>query len=45
MDKAVRTVDQIEQLTGMDFFSKLDDRVENKLEAKSNLRDWDPAQN
>ena len=21
------------------------DRVENKLEAKSNLRDWDPAQN
>ncbi len=45
MEKAVRSVDEIEKMTGMDFFSKLDDKLENRLEAKANLRDWDPIQN
>jgi len=40
MGQAVRSVDEIEQLTGMDFFSALDDDIENRIEAKSNLSDW-----
>lgn len=40
MSQAVRSVDEIEQLTGMDFFSVLDDDVENRIEAKSDLSDW-----
>jgi len=40
MRHAVRSVDEIEQLTGIDFFSSLDDDIENRIEAKSNLSDW-----
>ena len=40
MGQAVRSVDEIEQLTGMDFFSALDDDIENRIEAKSNISDW-----
>ncbi|KAA1247419.1 DNA/RNA non-specific endonuclease [Aquimarina sp. RZ0] len=33
-------VDRIEKLTGIDFFPKLDDVVEDRLEASSNDQEW-----
>jgi endonuclease G len=40
MRQAVRTVDEIEKLTGFDFFSALSDDIENRIEAKASLKDW-----
>ena len=36
----VTSVDHIEQLTGIDFFPKLDDATEAKLEASSDYKQW-----
>lgn len=36
----VVSVDEIEKLTGIDFFPKLEDSIENKLEKSSNYKDW-----
>ena len=33
-------VDEIEELTGFDFFSVLPDEIENVIEAESNLAFW-----
>jgi len=33
-------VDNIETLTGVDFFPKLEDELENKLEASADYKDW-----
>ena len=33
-------VDEIEKMTGIDFFPKLDDAIENKLERSSDYKDW-----
>lgn len=38
--KFVVSVDDIESLTGIDFFSKLDDAIENRLEASRSYKDW-----
>ena len=35
------TVDLIEKITGIDFFSELPDKLENKLESNVNLKNWD----
>ena len=43
MDQCVRSVDEIERITGIDFFPMLDDNVEDVVEAASNKRmidDW-----
>ena len=40
MEQAVRSVDDIERMTGLDFFSSLDDPLENKIEAQAELSDW-----
>ena len=40
MEKAVRSVDEIEQLTGIDFFPALDDALENRIEASASLSEW-----
>lgn len=40
MGDAVRTVDEIEEMTGFDFFSKLEDEVEARVEAQSKLSKW-----
>jgi endonuclease G len=40
MRQAVRTVDEVERLTGLDFYSALDDATENRIESKSSLSDW-----
>ncbi len=36
----VNTVDQVERITGFDFFSELPDRIENKIESKADLAIW-----
>lgn len=36
----VVSVDQIEKLTGIDFFSQLPDNVENQLEKKVSYKEW-----
>jgi len=36
----VNTVDQVERITGIDFFPSLPDNIEKKVEAESNLNDW-----
>jgi endonuclease G len=38
--KYVMSVDKVEEIVGMDFFSSLDDNVENKVEQSSNLNLW-----
>ncbi|WCO01000.1 DNA/RNA non-specific endonuclease [Psychroserpens ponticola] len=38
--KFVVSVDEIEELTGIDFFLELDDAIENKLEASSSYKGW-----
>jgi len=40
MADAVRSVDEIERITGIDFFPALDDQTEARVEARSNLSDW-----
>lgn len=40
IESAVRTVDEIEQLTGIDFFTLLDDATEERIEAQAQLKDW-----
>ena len=36
----VVSVDEIEALTGIDFFPELEDSIEHKLEASSSYKDW-----
>ena len=40
MSDCACTVDEIEKITGIDFFPALDDAVENRIEAKARLADW-----
>lgn len=40
MEDCVCSVDEVERITGFDFFSLLDDPLENRLEANSDLSDW-----
>lgn len=40
MEEAVRSVDEIEQLTGIDFFPALDDQTEDRIESRARLSDW-----
>ena len=40
LDHFIVPVDQIELLTGVDFFSNLNDKLENELEAKSDWNNW-----
>ena len=36
----VNTIDDVERITGIDFFPALPDKVENEVEATSSLDDW-----
>ena len=40
LDHYVNSVDQVERITGLDFFSQLPDDVENEIESKYNLNQW-----
>ena len=42
MSRYVRSVDELEELTGLDFFSLLPDNIENTIEKQADLRDWYP---
>ena len=39
-EEALRSVDEIEALTGIDFFPALDDSIERRIEAEADLADW-----
>lgn len=41
MSNYVMTVDEVEQLTGFDFFSSLPDQLENRIEATTSFKEWD----
>ena len=40
MSDCALTVDEVEKITGIDFFPALDDGVENRIEAQARLKDW-----
>ncbi|NOQ76806.1 MAG: DNA/RNA non-specific endonuclease [Methylococcaceae bacterium] len=40
LTRFLTTVDEIERLTGLDFFTDLPDKLENKLESKINSAQW-----
>jgi len=40
LDHYAVTIDSAENLTGIDFFSEMDDRVEREFEGKYELEDW-----
>lgn len=40
LDSYVNSVDQVERITGIDFFPALPDDVEKKVEAEYNLKQW-----
>lgn len=40
-DLYYNTIDQVERITGMDFFPALPDDIENVVEAEANIDDWD----
>ena len=39
-DHYINTVDEVERITGIDFFHSLPDDIEKEVEAYSNLEDW-----
>lgn len=39
-DQFVNTVDDVERITGFDFYPALPDSIENRVEAYANLEDW-----
>lgn len=39
-DQFVNTVDEVERITGMDFFPSLPDSVEKEVEGYTNIKDW-----
>ena len=39
-DQFVNTVDEVEKITGLDFYPALPDSIENKVESYANLEDW-----
>ena len=43
VDEYVASIDHVEQLTGIDFFASLEDRVETQVERSVNYRYWDMA--
>lgn len=39
-DSYMNTVDQVERITGLDFFPNLPDETENRVEAKADIDEW-----
>jgi len=39
-DLYYNSVDQVERITGLDFFPTLPDHIENEVEASANIEDW-----
>lgn len=40
MGDYVNTIDEVERITGLDFFPALDDDVERAVESKGDIKDW-----
>ena len=40
LKKYIVSIDEIEKATGLDFFYKLDDNIENLVEGRINLKNW-----
>lgn len=40
LDSYVNSIDQVERITGLDFFSALPDNIENVIESRYDLNDW-----
>ena len=40
LDSYVNSIDQVERITGLDFFSALPDEVENRVEKDYNIKEW-----
>ena len=40
MQNYVMTIDDIEELTGIDFFANLPDDIENEVESVSSFKEW-----
>lgn len=40
LDSYVNTVDEVERITGIDFFPALPDEIEEKVEAEYDLKLW-----
>lgn len=40
LDTYARSIDEIEEITGIDFFHKLPDRLEDKVESGFEWKDW-----
>lgn len=36
----VNSVDEVERITGMDFFSQLPDDIEQQIEGQADIKDW-----
>ncbi len=39
-DQYINTIDDVERITGMDFFPSLPDEIENEVEAYANISCW-----
>lgn len=39
-DQYINTIDEVERITSMDFFSALPDSIENEVEAYANIEEW-----
>ena len=39
-DQYVNSIDEVERLTGIDFFPSLPDDIENEIEAQTNINEW-----
>ncbi|MBP1541935.1 MAG: DNA/RNA non-specific endonuclease [Prevotella sp.] len=39
-DQFANTVDEVERITGIDFFPSLPDDIENAIEARASIREW-----
>lgn len=39
-DQYINTVDEVERITGIDFYPALQDSIENEVESYSNIEDW-----
>jgi hypothetical protein len=37
----VKTIDEVENASGLDFFHELDDSIEKKIENEANISKWD----
>lgn len=41
MSYYVQSIDQVEKLTGLDLYNKLDKKLQQRIEAQANFKDWE----